>query len=216
MIEPDDVIVLQGDSITDGGRDRVDGKPTTPAGLGSSYAFLVGSVLRRRRPTDQLTFYNRGIAGDRVVDLAERWREDCIDLEPNLLSVLIGVNDTWRGFDAGPAQRVDVDRYEQVYRQLLTDVRQAHPRVKLVLGEPFVLVCGVVTEAWLAEIDARRRVVDGLCEEFGGRLVKYQDAFNAAAELAPPEHWLGDGVHPTMAGHQLMAETWLEAVGERP
>lgn len=210
MIQPDDVILFQGDSITDAGRDRNDPHPNSPHGMGNGYARMAALKLMMQRPMDNLTIYNRGISGNQVIHLAERWQPDCLDLKPNLLSVLIGVNDTWRGFDGGVP--VPVDRYEQVYRQLLTDARQAMPELKLVLCEPFVLVTGAVTEAWLPEISQRQAVVKKLVGEFGATLVPFQSMMDEAAKTSPPEYWLRDGVHPTEAGHQRLAECWLNTV----
>ncbi len=212
MIAANDLIVFQGDSITDGDRDRSRTAPNDPHAMGGSYAFHVAAGMLRARPHDHLAFYNRGVSGNQVTHLAERWTRDCLDLKPNLLSILIGVNDTWHGIQHGDDRRVPVDRYAAVYRRLLEDARAALPDVKLVLCDPFVLLCGDVSEAWLPEINQRRQVVGELCEAFGARRVDFQRVFDDAAAAAPAEYWLHDGVHPTMAGHRLMADAWLEAV----
>jgi lysophospholipase L1-like esterase len=206
MIKEQDVIVFQGDSITDCGRARPPADANT--GLGSGYASRIADKLLATHPS--LRIHNRGTSGNQVIHLADRWQSDVIDLQPDLLSVLIGVNDTWRGFDGGVA--VPVDRYEQVYRQILTDARQANPDLRLVLCEPFVLVTGTVTEEWLPEINTRREIVTRLCGEFDATFVPFQAAFDQAAAEQPANHWLGDGVHPTPAGHDLMAKMWLETV----
>ncbi len=207
MIQANDVVLFQGDSITDARRER--GAPAN-AGLGSGYVNMIAGRLLAERPGDGLAIYNRGISGNQVIHLAERWAEDCIALEPDVLSVLIGVNDTWRGFDGGVP--VPTDRYEQVYRQILTEARRVNGQLRLVLGEPFVLVTGAVTEAWLGEINERRRIVRALADEFDAVLVAFQPAFDEAAKRADRAYWLGDGVHPTPAGHGLMAQTWLATV----
>lgn len=211
MIEPNDVVLFQGDSITDAGRDRAATVANAGgAGLGHGYVLMAASRLLAERPAERLQIHNRGIGGSQVIHLAERWQRDCLDLEPTLLSILIGVNDTWRGFDGGVP--VPVDRYRQVYHQLLADAREAMPSLKLVLCEPFVVKCGVVTDAWLPEITERQQVVRDLAAEFGARVVAFQAAFDAACEQASPCYWAFDGVHPTPAGFALMARTWLEAV----
>ncbi len=210
MIRPNDVLLFQGDSITDAGRSREDPHPNSPHGLGSGYARMAALKLMAERPNDNLVIYNRGISGNRVIDLAARWDVDCINLSPNVLSVLIGVNDTWRRFDGG--QPVSVEKYEQVYRALLEVTREALPEVRLILCEPFVLMTGAVTEQWLPEIRQRQQIVADLARDFDGRLVRFQQAFDEATRTSPPEYWLGDGVHPTEAGHKLMAETWLSTV----
>ena len=209
MIQPHDVVLFQGDSITDCGRDR--NVTAANDGLGHGYALLVAAHLLESRAADALRFLNRGVSGNRVVDLYARIKSEVINLQPNILSVLIGVNDTWHEFESGNG--VPVPKYERVYRSVLSEVRAALPDVRFVLCEPFVLRCGVVTEKWTAEMNARREVVSKLAADFNGVWVPFQTAFDDAVRRAPAEYWAGDGVHPTCAGHKLMADTWLRAVG---
>ena len=178
---------------------------------GQGYAMMAAAELLSTRPADGLRFFNRGISGNRIVDLDARIKSDIIHLKPDLLSILIGVNDTWHGknWDNGVA----LPKYERVYRDLLREVREALPSVKLVLCEPFVLRCGVVRDDWVGEIDERRAVVARLADEFGAVLVPFQSMFDEAVKMAPPEHWAADGVHPTAAGHLLMAKCWLKQTG---
>lgn len=214
MITPGDRILFQGDSITDAGREKGrDGGSGVEGGqhLGSGYAMLAGGRLLADRPADGLTVRNLGISGNRVVDLAARWQEHCWNLRPTVVSILIGVNDTWHQFmrEAG----VDLPRFERTYRQLLADTRERLPGVRFVLGEPFVLPCGVVGPGWREDVDARRAVVARLATEFSSAFVAFQTVFDHACTLAPAEYWGADGVHPSPAGHQLMADAWLKAVG---
>jgi len=209
MIPNNSTILFQGDSITDCGRNRdADGTPNDLCGLGHGYAMMAAAELLSTRPADALRVFNRGISGNRIVDLDARIKSDIIHLEPDVLSILIGVNDTWLGKvrDNG----VSLPKYERGYRALLDEVREALPSVKFVLCEPFVLRCGVVGEDWIEEIDLRRAVVAKLAKEFGAVLVPFQSMFDEAVKLAPPEHWAPDGVHPSAAGHHLMAKCWLE------
>lgn len=210
IIKPNDIILFQGDSITDCGRARE--ANAVNRGLGNGYAALVAGRLLADYPDYSLQCLNRGISGNRVVDLYSRIKADVINLKPNVLSVLIGVNDTWHEF--GSQNGVSVPKYERVYREFLTEVKQALPDIKLVLCEPFVLPCGVVTPEWTLEMDQRRVVVQKLSDEFKGVWVPFQTMFNQAQQAAKPEYWAGDGVHPSMAGHERMARLWLSAVGE--
>src|SRR5690606_14706489 len=124
--------------------------------LGRGYAFLAAARLLERLPGGSLRVFNRGISGNRVTQLAERWKADCLDLRPTVVSILIGVNDTWHGTAKGtPENGVPLDRYEATYRQLLQETAAALPGVRLVLCEPFVLRCGAVNEAWFPEFDER-------------------------------------------------------------
>ena len=209
MIKPNDIILFQGDSITDAGRNR--DVTESNIGLGQGYALFIAAQLRAEQPKAGLQFLNRGISGNRIVDLYARIKSDTINLKPNVLSVLIGVNDTWHEF-GGRQNGVAVPKYERLFRDFLTEVRAALPDIKLVLCEPFVLPCGVVTPEWITEMDQRRAVVKKLAGEFHTKFVPFQTMFNEAGKQAPPEYWAADGVHPTAAGHMRMAQTWIKEV----
>jgi lysophospholipase L1-like esterase len=209
------VVLFQGDSITDCGRDRGRQEEVNcgPA-LGLGYAHFAGAELLGRFAGKGLQVMNRGIGGNRIVDLAARVREDVINLKPDLLSVLIGVNDTWHKYAKHGDQGVTVEKFERVYREFLEEVRGELPGVRVVLGEPFVLPCGVVTGEWEAEMKRRRGVVRKLAGEILPRavFVGFQGMFDAALKEAPAAYWAVDGVHPTPAGHCLMAREWMKRV----
>lgn len=210
MFEAGSTILFQGDSITDTQRNRDFNQPNHSHALGTGYVNHIASTLLHRYPTHGLKFFNRGISGNRVVDLYARWRSDAINLSPDVISILIGVNDTWHRFRANNG--VEVTRYEQVYRMLLEYTLEQLPTVQLVLCEPFVLPCGVVEPAWQEEMAARQAVVKALSVEFGTHFVSFQTHFDQVANTPSPAYWLGDGVHPSPAGHHLMAEAWLNVV----
>ncbi len=203
-------IVFQGDSITDAGRSREETRPQCGTGLGAGYPTLVAARLLCDRPADDWNFYNRGISGNRIVDLYARWKADALNLKPDVLSILIGVNDTWHEF--GNNNGVEVPRYEQFYRMLMDWTRRELPDTKIILLEPFVLCFGAVAESWLAEVRERQAVVRKIVAEFDTEFIPTQSIFDEAVKVAPPEHWLADGVHPLPAGHQLIADAWLEAL----
>lgn len=204
-------ILFQGDSITDAGRDRTRREANDAAALGRGYAYLAASRLLADRPRLGLMLWNRGISGNRVPDLLARWQSDCIDLEPHLVSILIGVNDLWHKFDG--RYTGSVADYEQGYRELLEQTQQALPHAQIVLCEPFVLRCGAVTARWFPEFEERRAVAGRLAREYRTLFVPFQSSFDRAlADDSPPSYWAADGVHPTAAGHQLMADTWLAAL----
>ena len=210
FIEPNSTVLFQGDSITDAGRDRNNQVANNNGALGNGYAKMAAAALLGERPADKLTIHNRGISGNRIVDLYARWRIDALNLKPDLISILVGINDTWHEF--GSQNGVEVPRYERIYRELLSWTRQMLPDVKLVLCEPFFLRCGVVTEAWHGEVEARQAVVRKLVHEFGARFVPFQSMFDGLCEQAPPEYWAVDGVHPTAAAFHCMARKWLDVV----
>jgi len=210
VIQANDTILFQGDSITDCGRGRTDTAANSLGALGQGYPKMVAGRLLRQRPGDALSILNRGVGGNRIVDLYARWKSDAINLNPDLISILVGVNDTWHEF--GSQNGVEVDRYDVIYRMLLDLTRKRLPEVKLVLCEPFVLQYGAVTADWLDEMAARRNIVKQLAQDYDATFVPFQSAFDDALKSAGPDYWTGDGVHPTVAGHCLMADTWLETV----
>jgi lysophospholipase L1-like esterase len=209
MIRKGDRVLFQGDSITDTERKREVTGENERLGLGAGYAFLASARLLSARPQQGYRFLNRGISGNRIVDLFARWQEDTLNLKPDLISILIGVNDTWHRFSRGG---VAPAKYERVFRMLLQETKEALPQVRLVLCEPFVLSGGVVTSEWLEEMVDRRERTRRLAEEFGAAWVPFQEVFDQALKERPFEYWLKDGVHPTPAGHERMAQAWLKAV----
>lgn len=218
LITRGDVILFQGDSITDAGRSRDKDKMGTPSnqpGLGNGYAWLAAAELLVDRPDDGLKIFNRGISGHKVFQLAERWKGDCLDLKPNVLSILIGVNDIWHSLDPKLGYKGTVEVYEQDFRALLERTKQALPNVKLVICEPFVLRCGAVNDKWFPEFDQYRAASKRVAETQRATFVPFQTMFDEAIKYAPPEHWAGDGVHPSPAGASLMAYFWLKAVNGR-
>ena len=214
MIKAKSTILFQGDSITDTQRDREITQANYSHALGVGYCNYVVSKILLDRPADNLKFYNRGISGDRIVDLYARWKIDAINLKPDLISILIGVNDTWHEFTS--QNGVEIGRYKIVYRMLLDYTRQQLPNVQLVLCEPFALRCGVVKKRWIEDISRRQQIVKQLAEEYEACFVPFQAALDSVLKHAKAEYWLDDGVHPTIAGHRVLAECWYETViGER-
>jgi len=212
LIRPGDTILFQGDSITDVGRDRATAdKPNQQAPLGNGYAWLAAAAMLVDRPDDELKIFNRGISGDKVYQLDDRWQENCLDIKPNVLSILIGVNDIWHKFK-GNYDKTFVE-YEQDYHALIERTKAALPNVRLVICEPFVLRCGAVDDKWFPEFDGFRVAARRVSEAGGATFVPFQSMFDRAIKHAPAKHWASDGVHPTNAGAALMAHTWLRTVG---
>lgn len=204
------VVLFQGDSITDAGRARDRLQANDGRAFGRGYPLLIGSHLLNERAGDGLQIYNRGISGNKVPDLDARWQTDCIDLKPDLLSILIGVNDIWHKLNG----KYDgtVEDYEKGFTALLERTRKALPDVRIVVCEPFVLRCGAVNDKWFPEFEHRRAAAARVAKKAKTTWVPFQEMFDKATKRAAPEHWAADGVHPTMAGHDLMAKTWLDVV----
>jgi lysophospholipase L1-like esterase len=212
VIKPGAVILFQGDSITDAGRAREQTSiANSQPALGNGYAWLAASQLLVDRPDDKLTIFNRGISGNKVFQLAERWQTDALNLKPDVLSILIGVNDVWHKLNGQYDGTVEV--YEKDYHALVKRTKEALPEVKLVICEPFVLRCGAVNSTWFPEFDDYRAAAKRVADEARAVFVPFQEMFDRAAKLAPPERWAKDGVHPTPDGAALMAHTWRRIVG---
>jgi len=211
LIQPGQTVLFQGDSITDAGRNRALTDANSFDAMGRGYAWLAAAQLLVDRPDDRLKFHNGGISGDKVYQLADRWQADCLDLRPDVLSILVGVNDFWHKHKHG--YEGTIDKYETDYRALLQRTKDALPNVKLVVCEPFVLKVGAVDDTWFPEFDAYRAAARDVAQEAGATFVPFQTMFDRAAKLAPPDHWAADGVHPTTHGAALMAHFWLRTVG---
>ena len=205
------VILFQGDSITDARRNRKENAANNPRGLGMGYPMMIAGGLMRDHPTSKLKIYNRGISGNKVPDLDARWQEDCIDLKPAIVSILIGVNDIWHKLNGRYDGTVQV--YETGLRKLLARTAEALPQTRIVICEPFVLRCGAVNDSWFPEFDQRRAACKKVAQTLSLDFVPFQTMFDEATTDVPPNYWAADGVHPTMAGHALMAQKWREIVG---
>ena len=214
MIGPNARVLFQGDSITDAGRLRDADAANDHGGLGRGYAQIAAGTLLAERPADALQIFNRGVSGDRIIDLHARWKVDALKLKPTVLSILVGINDLLHEHFSGNG--VELPRFEKLYRELLSWTREVLPEVGLVMGEPFALPCGAMDPAWMEQLKPRQAVVRTLADEFGAVFVPYQTLFDQAATEAPMTYWLGDGFHPTSAGHARMAQLWLERVSAGP
>ena len=203
------VIVFQGDSITESGRNLESAEANTAGALGNGYPLLVASAVLAARPASGLRFYNRGVSGNKLPDLQQRWTTDTVDLHPDVLSVLIGVNDFWHKLDHG--YNGTVQDYEQQYTALLDETRRVLPHVHLIVLEPFVLRTGPVDARWFPEFDQRRAVAARVAAQARATFVPLQSIFNQRTRTAPPAFWAADGVHPTPAGHAVIAEHWRRA-----
>ena len=204
------VVVFQGDSVTDAGRNRDGVDPNHPTGLGSGYAGMATGELLGSGPGSPWHCYNRGVSGDKVFQLAARWQQDCLDLRPDVLSILIGVNDFWHTLSSGYDGTVEI--YERDYRALLNRTRAMLPDVTFIIGEPFAVTGGTaLADAWYPAYADYQAAARRVADDYGAVWVPYQSVFDEALEKAPVEHWCPDGVHPAPAGNYLMAQAWLEA-----
>lgn len=201
MIQPGATILFQGDSITDCFH-----KPdelNESFQLGAGYAFLAASSILLDSPSSNLKFLNRGVSGNSVADLLARWQQDCIDLRPDVLSILAGVNDTLQGLGH--------EETSLSYRSLLEWTRREIPAVRIVLLEPFLLRSGDISDAQRADIRPRQAAVRALAAEFDASFVPLQQMFDEATRQTPPEFFSYDGVHASPAGAALIARAWIQS-----
>ena len=204
LIEDGARVLFQGDSITDAGRVG-DGAE----GMGRGYAMMAASWFSARFPAKRVEFVNRGISGNRARDLVGRWDKDCLALRPDWVSIMIGINDTWRRYDNNDA--TSAADYEADYRRILTDVREKLD-ARLILLEPFVLPVPEDRKTWREDLDPKLEIVRRLANEFQALLVPLDDIFSQAVSSREPAFWAADGVHPSLPGHALIAQSWLRAV----
>ena len=200
--------LFQGDSITDCGR----GDYGNPYATGCGYPRLLEADLMAQDGDCEVM--NCGIGGNRVVDLLARWKRDCLNLEPDVITILIGVNDVWH--ELGNHDGVSVPLFEEVYRILLRQTFAALPQTRVILMGAYVMPGPATTPDWdvfSGEVAARREVTRKLAEEFGLTYVDLQQAFDEAQKKFPAQRWTGDGVHPTAAGHEVIAQAWKKAAG---
>lgn len=206
-------ILFYGDSITDMGRNREAGVGSV-WGLGAGYPFIVASELSKGNPVKH-QIINRGISGNRIVDLYARIKADVWNLQPELLSILIGINDIWH--EIGNQNGVDLVRFEKVYSMLIEDTLKKLPNVKIVLIEPFVLK-GVATEEnydKFLQVKEYAKVVKKLADNYGLYFIPLQEKFDDLSAKYGVEPYLYDGVHPNVAGATLIADEWIKFFREK-
>ena len=203
------VILFQGDSITDAGRDRNNNGPEATRGFG--YATMVAGELGFENP-NEYEFYNRGVSGNRVLDLYARIVNDTLNLKPDYLSILIGVNDVWH--EINNQNGVATEKFEKIYSMLIEEIKDELPDIKIIILEPFVLKASATQEHWeefktgaKEKGEASKRVA----EKFGLSFVSLQDKFDEAMERLPDAtYWTYDGVHPAPAGHAIIGKALIE------
>ena len=203
-IEDNATVLFQGDSITDAGRVRND-----PNGMGGGYAMMAAAWFSAKYPEKRVRFLNRGNSGNRAKDLEARWKPDCLDLKPTWVSIMIGINDTWRRYDSNDP--TSAAAYESSCRAILSAVRD-RLGAKLILLEPFLLPVPEDRRAWRVDLEPRLDALRRVAVEFHALHVPLDRIFAEAATRREPAFWAADGVHPSAAGHALIAQSWLQAV----
>lgn len=222
VLRSDEVLLFQGDSITDAGRDRNppkysisnaarDGEYNDFNVMGSGYAMLAAAQILLNHYDKSLKIFNRGVSGNRVYQLAERWKEDCLDLQPSVLSILIGVNDFWHTLNGDYSG--SAEKYRTDLKQLLDRTKQSLPEIKLIIGEPFAINgLQAISDKWYPAFDEYRSIAKDIADQYDAVFIPYQKIFDKALTKAPAAYWSFDGVHPSVPGAMLMTEAWLKAI----
>lgn len=201
-------ILFQGDSITDTLRTS-----TPNCHLGMGYVHLVAARLYADYRDKDIQVINRGISGNRIVDLYARWKCDAINLKPDVLSIMIGVNDTWHEFSENP-NGVEVPRYDRIYRDLIEWTKKELPDTKIILITPYVLPANEDILKLLPEVQERQKVVEQIAKDYGLALIKLHEVFDEALKTMDCHKISEDGVHPVLAGHQIIADEWIKKFKE--
>lgn len=199
-------ILFQGDSITDADRNR-----TNHSLLGRGYPLLVEASLGYEFP-GKYEFANRGISGNRIVDVYARIKSDIINLEPDVMSILIGVNDVWHELGDSP-NGVDAEKFFKIYSMLIEEVKEALPSIKIMILEPFVLKGCSTEENWeyfSSETKKRAEMAKKIATKYNLPFIPLQNGFDELSKKAPESYWLSDGVHPTAKGHEFIKEQWIK------
>ena len=204
IIKKGEKILFIGDSITDAERNR-----DNLNDLGFGYPMFVASWFSAMYPDINVEFINRGVSGNRVKDLKERWTYDCLDLKPDWVSIFIGINDCWRRYDRNDPTSVDV--FESDYRYILNQVKEKL-NSKIIIIEPFVLQTSEDKKQWREDLDPKIQVVRKLASEFKTFFIPLDGLMAQLCTKKSPSFWAEDGVHPTFAGHAFIAKEWLKIV----
>jgi len=201
LIQESTVVLFQGDSV---GQDD-----NNDADIGLGYPMITASWLSGAHPAKNIRFINKGVSGNRVKDLKERWMRDCIALKPTWVSILIDINDCWRRYDSDDP--TSVEKFESDYRYILQEVK-TQLNANLIICEPICFACDREQAKWREDLDPKIHVTRKLAREFNAIFIPLDGIFAQAAAQKKPIFWLPDGVHPSPAGHALVAQSWLRAV----
>jgi lysophospholipase L1-like esterase len=206
-------ILFQGDSITDGNRTRDNDWNHI---MGHGYTYLIASRLWYDYTDKNLMFYNRGTSGNRVRDLDARWQQDTLDLKPDVVSILVGVNDVFATIKNYNPETIE--QFEETYKRILDKTLEVLPNTQIVLCEPFILPLGRVNEKpeiWQTEILKQQQIIRKLAEIYPTTFIELQQPFKDACKIAPADYWIWDGIHPMPAGHELIARHWIKEVRKK-
>lgn len=199
-------LLFIGDSITDVHRNRAN-----PDSLGRGFVSMIQQEFQRRGEAERYQVINRGISGNKIKDLVERWHKDCVSLQPDVVTILIGINDTWHnvGDDSLFGTEKAAGLFEMYYTHLLASLRN-QSQARIILMEPFVFPFPEDRKMWRKDLDPKIDIVRELADKFGAECIGMDRYLNEIGEEVGYEALSKDGVHPTEKGHALIAEAWMQ------
>lgn len=205
IFQPSDTILFQGDSITDCSRNKL-----SRTDLGEGYVNLINHYITSHFPDADIVCCNRGIYGNRTINLKRRWRRSTLNLSPDVLSILVGINDTWRRYDRNLV--TSPEKFRDNYLYLVDKAKENNPDLKLVLMSPFLLPTSNDQLEWFEDLNPKIEIINNIAKQYEAIYIPLQDIFNNHITIEKPNcYWTLDGVHPTLEGHALIAKEWLLA-----
>jgi lysophospholipase L1-like esterase len=203
-MRPKSLFLFQGDSITDSGRNY-----KKDENLGTGYVMMTALWMSAMFPEMQARIINRGLNGNGIKDLRNRWQKDTLNLKPDVVSILVGINDTLGKYFWGSP--TSVSDFENDYRAILQQT-QDNLASNIILMEPFSITTTKDQVKFREDLNPKIEVVRNLSKEFGTLLIPLDKIFEESAKKREPQFWSQDGVHPTPVGHALIAQSWLKAL----
>lgn len=212
QLKAKDRILFIGDSITDCGRDY-----QNEYDLGNGFTHLAGSLMMGKYPHLDLAVYNRGLNGDKLSDMSARWSKDCLAVQPDSVTILIGVNDIWHKRSMGQVMdEASLDQFDQTYRGLLIELKKVNPTVQLVILQPFILPMPLAPLDWRQELKQMHAITEMIAQDFQADYIKVDEHLMHLVTEIPPQKIMGnDGIHPTRIGHGIIANLWIENLNVR-
>jgi len=209
-------VLFFGDSITDANRLREDQMEWNKAHrLGTGYVGFIAAQHLYANPGCDMRFINKGIAGNRVKDLYCRLHDDVIVQKPDVVSIMIGINEVWCKQNA--TGEVEPARFAFTYRAILDEIKEKLGDIPIVIIEPFCLPNKGLTgghDTWAQLLTPLQGISKSIADEYNHHFVPMQEEFNKLLTQAPAEYWLWDGIHPLSAGHMAIAKAWIAVAGD--
>jgi len=212
------IILFQGDSITDGNRYKLESQRwDLNHQIGHCYVYPIAAEYGATYPKLDFHFYNRGVSGNSVWNLKERWQTDTLDLKPDILSILIGTNDMGYISNYGNDPDKLANAYEDTYNEILEQFRTVCPKSHIVIIEPFRLPAGSMEQSEkfveaMKILNPIAKASKRIADKSNAIFIPMQKRFEELCKVREPKYWVWDGIHPTESGHFIIAKAWMEAV----